>query len=99
MKIVYLDNCTFNRPFDTQERVEVKFEAEAKIHIQDKIRKGELVHVWSYILEFENAINPFPIRKLAILQWKRIAKYNVIETKEISVVDPVSFLMALERSQ
>ncbi|HDM77207.1 MAG TPA: PIN domain-containing protein [Deltaproteobacteria bacterium] len=142
-----LDNCTFKRPFDTQERVEVKFEAEAKIHIQDKIRKGALVHVWSYILEFENAINPFPVRKLAILQWKRIAKYNVIETekivkkavelqnaglkskdalhiacaieakadyfittdktilkklkdyKEISVVDPVSFLMAPEGSQ
>jgi len=27
----HLDNCTFNRPFDTQERVEVKFEAEAKL--------------------------------------------------------------------
>ena len=48
--VIYLDTCTFNRPFDSQIRPNIKLETEAKIFIQDKIRSGELVLVWSYIL-------------------------------------------------
>jgi len=77
---VYLDTCTYNRPFDDQARVDVRFEAEAKIYIQDKIKQGKLHLVWSYILEFENARNPFPMRKMAIFKWKKIATRHILET-------------------
>ncbi len=80
---IYLDNCTFNRPFDDQARLEIKFEAEAKLHIQEKARAGKLDLVWSYILEYENAQNPFPIRRYIIYQWKRIANQNVLENDDI----------------
>ncbi len=69
---VYLDNCTFNRPFDDQQRIDIKLEAEAKIYIQDNIRRGTIKLAWSYILEFENAQNPFPIRKYAIYRPVRL---------------------------
>lgn len=39
---VYLDNCTFNRPFDDQTQIRIKLETEAKLYIQEKIRDGTL---------------------------------------------------------
>ncbi|MDQ7053846.1 MAG: PIN domain-containing protein [candidate division KSB1 bacterium] len=78
-----MDTCTFNRPFDDQNQLVVKFEAEAKIHIQEKIQNGELELVWSYILEYENANNPFIYRKIAISKWRKIAKILITETPEI----------------
>ncbi len=39
---IYLDTCSFNRPFDDQVHLDVKFEAEAKIHIQEYIKEGKL---------------------------------------------------------
>ena len=80
---IYLDTCTFNRPFDDQIKLEIKFETEAKIHIQEKIKHGELLLIWSYILEYENANNPFPMRKYTILQWKKIAEYHIFENDQI----------------
>ncbi len=55
---VYLDNYMFNRPFDDQSQLRVKFETEAKLYIQDKIKNKEIELIWSYILEFENNHNP-----------------------------------------
>ena len=81
--VIYLDTCTFNRPFDSQNRPNIKLETEAKIFIQDKIKSGELVLVWSYILEYENNANPFLIRKLLIQRWKNIAKVHILENEDI----------------
>jgi len=55
---VYLDNCCFNRPYDNQERLSVKLETEAKIRIQELIKNGELLLIWSFILDYENSYNP-----------------------------------------
>ena len=49
------------------------------MHIQEKIIKGELQLAWSYILEYENAANPFSERKETIKNWK---KYAVADTSE-----------------
>ena len=43
---VYLENCSFNRPFDDQGQVRVRLETEAKLHIQENIRNGALELVW-----------------------------------------------------
>ena len=59
---VYLDNCCFNRPFDDQRQTRMRLEAEAKLCIQEHIRGGTLELTWSYILDFENAANPFEER-------------------------------------
>ncbi|MDR3232786.1 MAG: hypothetical protein LBT46_03835 [Planctomycetaceae bacterium] len=40
---IYLDNCTYNRPFDKKEQITVQMEAEAKLHIQSGIVSGKFV--------------------------------------------------------
>jgi len=80
---VYLDNCTFNRPFDDQSYIRVKIETEAKLYVQEKIKDGELELVWSYILDFENEQNPYDDRKNAIKKWKRFACVDIEETSSL----------------
>ena len=49
---LYLDNCTFNRPFDDQNQLKIKLETEAKLFIQQGFIMGIYDLVWSYILEY-----------------------------------------------
>jgi len=77
---VYLDNCCFNRPFDDQRQTRVRLEAEAKLCIQEHIRSGTLELVWSYMLDFENAANPFEERRTMITGWRQYATLDVEET-------------------
>ena len=67
---IYLDNCCFNRPFDDKSQIRVKLEAEAKLYIQEEIRLGRIELIWSYILEYENSVNPFEEKVKQILEWK-----------------------------
>jgi len=80
---IYLDNCCFNRPFDDQSQVRIRIETEAKLYVQQQIEEGNLLLVWSYILDFENAANPYDIRKRSIKQWKNKAVEFVSETDNI----------------
>ncbi len=80
---VYLDNCSFNRPFDDQRQMRVRLEAEAKLCIQEHIRSGTLELVWSYMLDFENAANPFEERRTTISGWRQYATMNIEETATI----------------
>lgn len=77
---IYLDNCSFNRPFDDQHQIRIRIEAEAKLFIQSLIDQGKLELVWSYILEYENMANPYEFRQLVIQKWKRKAKVHITET-------------------
>ena len=80
---IYLDNCSFNRPFDDQRQTRVRLEAEAKLSIQEQIRGGALELAWSYILDFENAENPFEERRTTIDGWRQYATIDVEETAPI----------------
>ena len=80
---LYLDNCTFNRPFDDQNQLKVKLETEAKLFIQQGILTGAFELVWSYILEFENSQNKFDDRRNAIYEWKNVAGVYCVENDEI----------------
>ena len=83
MDRIYIDTCVFNRPFDDQIRYDIRLEAEAKIYIQEKIKDGKLELIWSYILEYENSVNPFLVGKLAIVRWKNIARIHIIENETV----------------
>ena len=63
---IYLDNCCYNRPYDDQAQIRIHLETEAKLHIQDMIKKGMLLLVTSYMLEYENGKNRFSHKRLAI---------------------------------
>ena len=80
---IYLDNCTFNRPFDNQNQLKIKLETEAKLFIQQEILTGTYELVWSYILEYENNQNQYEDRRNAIYSWKNIAKIFCVENDTI----------------
>ena len=63
---VYLDNYCYNRPYDDQSQLKISMEAQAKLEIQQQIRDGKLDLTVSYILEAENAANPFAAKKTDI---------------------------------
>ncbi|MBR2562418.1 MAG: hypothetical protein IKE31_09800 [Eubacterium sp.] len=68
---VYLDNCSYNRPFDDQTSLKINLETQAKLQIQADIKNGKHDLVWSYIMDYEAGNNPFADRKEAILEWKK----------------------------
>jgi hypothetical protein len=80
---LYLDSCTFNRPFDDQNQLKIKLETEAKLFIQQGILDNKYELVLSYILEYENSQNRFDDRRNAIYNWKNIAKIRCIENDKI----------------
>ena len=63
---IYLDNCSYNRPYDDQSQLKINIEAQSKLEIQQQIRDGKLELASSYILELENRVNPFEMKKKSI---------------------------------
>ena len=63
---IYLDNCCFNRPFDSQDELKVYLETQAKLFIQTLIKSSKVELASSYVLLFENSRNPYESRKLSI---------------------------------
>ncbi len=80
---IYLDNCCFNRPFDDQSSIRIKLETDAKLYVQEKIKSQELTLTWSYILEFENSMNPYKNKRERIQKWKAFASHTVYATPAI----------------
>ncbi len=80
---IYLDNCCFNRPFDDQDTLTVRMETEAKLQIQSMVKYGVLTLGWSYVLDFENAANPFDERRTEICRWRELADQQVRESPDI----------------
>lgn len=66
---IYLDNCCYNRPYDDQSQIRIHLETQAKLYIQDLIRKKEIELVTSYILEYENGKNRLLQKKQAIKEF------------------------------
>lgn len=85
-KRLYLDNCSFNRPYDDQSILKNHLEAQAKIYIQNEILQANYELAWSYILDYEIFFNPFLDRKNQIVKWKNIAKINITESEKIIVM-------------
>lgn len=81
---VYLDNCCFNRPFDDQSSLVIRLETEAKLYVQNLIRQGEIELVWSFMLDYENAANPFEEVRRQIAEWKSLAKIDCAPSQEVS---------------
>ena len=83
MMRIYLDNCCFNRPFDDQSQLRIRLESEAKLYIQENICLNKLELVWSYVIDFENAMNPFDERAEYIGTWKERAFLDIEESDDI----------------
>lgn len=66
---VYLDNCSYNRPYDDQTQIRIHLETEAKLYIQDMIKDNKFELVTSYVLDYENSKNRFLHKKKAISEF------------------------------
>ena len=86
MKRLYLDNCSFNRPYDDQTLLKNYLEAEAKLYIQKEVFKKNFELAWSYMMDYEVSFNPFSDRKNQILKWKNIAIVDIDESEKIIAV-------------
>ena len=79
---VYLDNCCYNRPYDDQTQIRISLESQAKLHIQNLIKNGQLELVTSYMLFFENSQDPVHSRRSSIKKFLlRYADMNVSESR------------------
>jgi predicted nucleic acid-binding protein len=83
--------CCFNRPYDDQTQPRIRIETEAKVLIQQKIKNVECELLWSSILDFECANNPFEEHRIAILNWRNIASAMIMADK--SVLERATSLM------
>jgi predicted nucleic acid-binding protein len=61
----------------------IRIETEAKLFIQENILIGNLQLAWSYILDYENAANPYDERKEVIANWEKHAIIDTDETESI----------------
>jgi predicted nucleic acid-binding protein len=105
---IYLDNCSFNRPYDDQTILRNYLEAEDKTYIQSQIINKNLELVWSYMMDYEIYFNPFENRKSQIQKWKNIARVNIqysenniilakqIQKQKIKVKDSIHIACAIE---
>lgn len=70
---IYFDNCCYNRPFDDQSSVLVRLESDAKLYIQELVKDKKLELVWSFVLDYENAANPYSEKRERIWPWEDLA--------------------------
>jgi len=80
---IYLDNCSYNRPFDDQMQIKIRLETEAKLYIQSNVVTKKYLLVWSYMLDFENDSNPYDEKRNAIGPWREIAGEYCPSSNEI----------------
>lgn len=92
---IYLDNCCFNRPYDDQTYISISLETQAKLHIQDLIRKKQIELATSYMLVYENGQNPYEIRKNTITEFiENNTTIFVSIAKEKYVIEKASKIMS-----
>ena len=74
---VYFDMNIYNRIFDDQSQMRIKFESIAIAILFELIEHGKYELIWSFILEYENNMNPFAERKLHIRNISTICEESV----------------------
>ena len=94
---VYLDNCCFNRPYDDQSYLTTYLEAETKLFVQTRILLGNFELAWSYVMDFENSVNPYEERKNTIAKWRNIAIIDIGVSDEIVALGNTIMLKSIKK--
>ncbi|MBI4556886.1 MAG: PIN domain-containing protein [Candidatus Hydrogenedentes bacterium] len=67
----------FNRCFDDQSQIRIHLETAAVEAIFDRAEAGEFVLCWSFILDYENRLNPNAERREGIKLFRGICRANI----------------------
>lgn len=83
---IYFDMNIYNRIFDDQTQIRIRFESMAIDILFELIEKGQYRLVWSFILSYENSRNPYFERKTYIKSISTICKEIVKPHKDINLI-------------
>lgn len=87
---VYLDNCCYNRPYDDQTQIIVALETQAKLHIQEHVKDGQLELIGSYILDYEISRNPYEMKRQSISQFIKNNMKGYVGAERDDVISPIA---------
>ncbi|MEW6739711.1 MAG: PIN domain-containing protein [Nitrospirota bacterium] len=80
---IYLDMNIYNRPFDDQSQVRIRLETIAIFSIFQKVKNKEFKLLWSFMLEYENSLNPYADVKQEIEMAASLAFKNITPDETI----------------
>jgi len=83
MSKIYLDMNIYNRPFDDQAQVRIRLETIAIFSILQRIKDGDLRLLWSFMLDYENSLNPYDDVRVEIEQVAALTGETVRADKAI----------------
>lgn len=75
---IYLDSCCYDRPYDDQTQLRISLKTEAKLYIQDLVKRKKVNLVTSYVFWYENSQNPSEIRKMSINEFIQKIRQNIL---------------------
>lgn len=79
---LYLDVNIYNRPFDDQMEVRIRLETIAIFSILQKIKSGDFGLLWSFMIDYENSLNPYDDVRVEIEMASSLAN-NMVTHDEI----------------
>jgi len=85
VKKLYLDMNMYNRPFDDQSQVRIRLETIATYAILKTIKEKRYSLLWSFMLEFENSLNPDEDIKVEIQMASSLALELINMTDDILI--------------
>ncbi len=85
MTKIYLDTNIYNRPFDDQAQVRIKLETIAIFSVLQRIKNGEYSLLWSFIIDYENSLNPYDDVRQEIAMASSLANETVVPDEFIAV--------------
>jgi predicted nucleic acid-binding protein len=83
MQKIYLDMNIYNRPYDDQTQVRIKLETIAIFEILHAMKSGHIHVLWSFILEYENSLNPYNDIRAEAEQMAQFTAETVDATEDI----------------
>ena len=73
----------YNRPFDDQSQIRIKLETVAVFDLLEGMTKGKYYILWSFILDYENSLNPYDDIRFEIKKISRFASEKIIPDESI----------------
>lgn len=83
---LYFDMNVYNRIFDDQKQMRIRFESMAIDILFELIEKESYKLAWSFILEYENSRNPFIDRKFHIRSISALCKEVIKPNDKIKLI-------------
>ncbi len=73
----------YNRCFDDQRQLRIRLEASAIESLFSLIESGRFTCIWSFVLDYENTLNPFDERKQFVQAMSFICRESVIPSSAL----------------